>query len=66
MIAITLVALAVPIVFSVIALSRVVPTKAKPELFTPWWAYLISLGVIAMTWIMYIVWSRQQRHSANS
>ena len=65
-IAITLVALAVPIVFSVIALTRVVPMQTKVELFTPWWAYLISLGVIAMTWITYIVWSRQQQHSANS
>ena len=60
-IAITLVALAVPIVFSVIAITKVVPAQVKPELFTPWWAYLISLGVIAMTWITYIAWSRQQR-----
>ncbi|MDG2424365.1 MAG: hypothetical protein P8M22_10340 [Phycisphaerales bacterium] len=58
-IAITLVALAVPVIISVIMISRTIPAQSSPDLFTPWWAYLISFGVIAATWCFYIVWARK-------
>lgn len=65
-IAVTLIAIAVPVVIAIINIARIIPAVAKPSLFTPWWAPLISLGVIAMTWGLYIPWIRQRRTSDDS
>ena len=53
-------------VIAIINIARIIPAVAKPSLFTPWWAPLISLGVIAMTWGLYIPWIRQRRTSDDS
>ncbi|MEE2907059.1 MAG: hypothetical protein VX527_04420 [Planctomycetota bacterium] len=60
-IAITLVAILVPIVFAVIHIADSIPAQSAPDLFTPWWVCLIGLGVIAISWISYGLWAVKRR-----